>query len=219
MSDKDSTKYEQKLLTRSRPGFPTQPTANNIQKWRQALALHEERGLRLLFNHYRSSISMLGSPVDQMRDLALALARDHVPFFSSKRPKSSKWNIHEHAKFLINVQSELKKQKDLAAALRYAGNRLPKHLRLTQTAESLKRRYYLAQKDLSGLVSVNLSGDIQPHGELQGRFFKSFLNDDYYDIGKVRFEPCPDDPDAEIVSGLSIDETPFQGLHAPLSEE
>jgi hypothetical protein len=218
MSVGTSPAYGQTLLTRSRPAFPTQPTTNHIRKWRQTMAAHDAEGLKLLFDHYRSSISMLGSPLDQMRDLALALARHHVPYFMEKRPKASKWNIHEHAKFLLDVQRELKKHKDLGAAVRNAGSRLPKQLH-TQSEKSLKKRYYLAQEDLSGLVSVNLEGEINPLGVTQQRLFESFLSDNYYDLGTVRFEPCPDDPDAEIVSGLSIEESPPPGQRVPASEK
>jgi hypothetical protein len=217
MSSQASPQYNKKLLTRSRPAFPALPTANNVEGWRQAMAAHEKEGLKLLFDHYRSSISMLASPLDQMRDLALALARDHVPYFSTKRPKSSNWNLHEHAKFLRDVQGELKKHKDLGKAVRDAGGRLPKHLQI-ESEGSLKRRYYLAQDRLSGLVSVDLDGKLEPLGETQGRLFKSFLSDDYYDLGGVRFEPCPDDPDAVIVSGLSIEESQPEGPDIPMSE-
>jgi hypothetical protein len=205
MNAKTSTTYSQELSTRSRPLFPGEGTANKIAKWHREVAAHEEQGLNLLFEHYRASISMLDSPLGQMRDLALALARDHVSYFSSKQPKSSSWNIHEHAKFLFDVQQELKKHKDLRAAVRNAGGRLPRHLHI-ESERSLKRRYYFAQEKLAGLVTVDLDGAIKPQGETQGRLFNSLLRDDYYDLTGVRFEPCPDDPDAEIVSGLSTEE-------------
>jgi hypothetical protein len=203
MSRRSSPKYGPILLAPSCPALPTQPSLNNIEKWHQSKAAHEEEGLDLLIDHY--SIPQAASPLEKMRALALELARDHVPFFSSKRPKTSKWNIHEHAKFLLNVQSELKKHKKLGAAVINAGRRLPLHLRI-HDEKSLKKRYSLARNELSKLVSVNLEGALEPLGEFQGNLFKSFLQDDYYDLGAVRFDPCPDDPYAVIVSGLSTED-------------
>ncbi|HET9215356.1 MAG TPA: hypothetical protein VFR18_00155 [Terriglobia bacterium] len=162
--------------------------------------MHDERGLRLLFSLYGSSISELSTPFEQMRDLALAIARDNFPYFSAKKPKSSAWDSTMGARFLRDVQAEVSKGKALRLALNEIGRRLPRGLGNRDGETLLWRRRELRRR-FSKLVEIMSDGSIQPLGEFEGRLWSSLLEDDPR-LDRVRFVPDTDRPNAIQVINL-----------------
>jgi hypothetical protein len=193
-------KLRKKLSIRSRPPDPSHPSRNNLKKWQKRVLLHEQRGLRLLFSLYGSSISELSSPFEKMRDLALAIARDKFPYFSAKKPKSSAWDSLMGARFLHDVQAEVLMGKTLRFALNEVGKRLPRGLG-NRDSETLAWRHRELRRRFSKLVEITPDGSIQPLGEFEGRLWSSLLDEDPR-LDRVRFVPDPDRPSAIQVINL-----------------
>ena len=187
--------YKGKL---SRPSMPLQPqcgTLNDLRRWRAHWRSKRDCGVRLLLDEYDIAQSAIEGENGQLRSLIYAMACDHVPYFSPRRRKGSKWDRYSRARFLFDVVTGLKKKKPIDAAIQVARKRLPAALKMAKTS-ALRKQYALSAKFFRNEVRVTKDFNIVPRSPTMSRLWDSDLRGPIPITGRVM--PDPENADQMI---------------------
>lgn len=191
--------YEGALSRRSMPPRPKCGTRNDYRNWMAAYQCSRARGTELLFDKYNIRESGIDGAYDELSRLKMllyALAHDHVPYFSTRLKKGSKWDRYVRARFVRDVVAGLKKRKFMAAAIEGARNHLPSEMKRA-TASALKKQYTLSVKFFQHEVKVTKEFNIVPVSPIMGRLWESDLSGPAPIKGRVM--PDPENPDQMLV--------------------
>lgn len=208
----------------SMPAFPGWPSRNNLKKWSRTRSEAEQQGIQLLIEHYASqsgSVSdfqlvrsllerrsiaapSLETEAEQLRALVLALATDHVPFFSPKRTKRTAIDVYVLAQLLKRYQEELNKGRSAREARSKA--KVTKGLCDKLAGVSDRRIQNLlsqARTAFKALVTLGPEGAITPVGDLERRIWQNLTRaESLNENAHVTVEWSSADPDSVVVFGL-----------------
>jgi len=185
--------------TLSRPSMPTRPdcgTRNDYRKWLAEYRKCGARGLHLLLRHYEIPPTSIEGEQGRMLKLLNALARDHVPYFSAKKRKHSKWDRYRRARFLRDVINERKTGKLLNIAVRRAAKNLPRELQ-TSSNSALEKQYRISRKFFRHEVNISNAHEIVPLSPFMARLWRSDLQGPTPARGRVEIDP--NNPDQMVV--------------------
>jgi hypothetical protein len=154
------------------------------------------RGLHLLLRLYDIPPVSIEGEQGRMLQLVYALARDHVPYFSTRKRKLTKWDRYRRARFLRDVINERKTGKPLNIAVRRAAKKLPQELQ-TSSSSALEKQYRISRKFFRHEVKISNAHEIVPLSEIMARLWRSDLQGPTLARGRV--ETDPNNPDQMVV--------------------
>lgn len=211
-----------RLSRPSMPEFPRHPSLNNIKEWLRERNKFEQEGIELLIAHYCERLpkstdineyfrallerravsrSSLESEYEKLRSLLLALASDHVPYFSSSRRKSSTIDNHALARLLDDYYGQLRKGHRPIEARAIVRRRM--HGRLAGATDARMQNLLSKARKMfmDTVVKIATNNSLEPIGPFEARIWDFHLNGPRSDLAsRVTREPNPDNPDGVLIN-------------------
>lgn len=204
------------------PRFPRIPSWNNIEKWLKARKEMELAGIELLTRHYSArgsehdfesirmllerrsvSRSALQSENERLQALLLALATDHVPFFTAKEKKRATVDNHLLARLLRDYQQEIKSGRTPRSARSKAARKLPGKLANASDAR-IKNLLAKARTAFRNLVVLTSKGSLRPIRAREAHIWQFLLESRAPSDNRIRArrEPHATDRDGIVIVDL-----------------
>jgi hypothetical protein len=197
----ETADYRGRLLQRTMPELPGLPSQSNLERWQKTCRRREQEGIALLLKHH--GISLLQPEREQLRDLVLALARCHVPFFKTKRSKSPGWNGFALARLLQAYQDRIRAGSRPEHARAAAKRQLPGKL-AGRGDKAIRNQLSAAREAFRSIVTAAPDGLLEPIDERGAHWWRFMLRGLTREAGdeNITFEPDRANPRNVLVSGL-----------------